>query len=101
MGLILAAAVRAEVRLGLVKGEVPAEVAERLASLRPDEHPSLGPVWAQLEADGVAQVVADRVAYYATFYWARGKSYADALAQLLWGATAASADAGDGGPKGS
>jgi len=84
MRQVLAAAVRAEVRLGLVHGEVPPEVQSVLDDLGPDEHPALGPVYDQLAAAGAPQVVVDRMAYYAVFYWARGKAYADALAKLLW-----------------
>ncbi|MFE9232056.1 DUF7426 family protein [Cellulosimicrobium funkei] len=98
MRQVLAAAVRAEVNLGLVKGEVPPEVQAVLDDISPDEHPGLGPVYDQLASDGTPQAVADRMSYYAVFYWARGKAYADTLATLLWGPHV---EAGDPtGPKG-
>ena len=97
---LLAMAVRAEVRLGIVKGEIPDDVEAVLATIPRDEHPALGPVFAQLVDDGVPQPTIDRMAYYATFYWARGKGYADALARILWGPVEAEeAEAGDA-PKG-
>ena len=98
--LVLAAAVRGEVRLGLVKGEIPAEVQEVLDSIGPDEHPALGPVYGELAADGVPQAVVDRMAYYAVFYWARGKAYADTLARLMWSTPTTLEGGGGVGPKG-
>jgi hypothetical protein len=35
-------------------------------------------------ANKVPAATIDRVTYYAVFYWARGKEYADTLAKLLW-----------------
>jgi hypothetical protein len=81
--MILAAAVRGEVNLGLVTGEIPAEVQAMLDSIG-DEHPALGDAYAAMVADNVPAATIDRVAYYAVFYWARGKEYADTLAKLLW-----------------
>lgn len=81
---LLAAAVRGEVNLGLVKGEIPDAVQEVLDTIGPDAHPALGPVYEQLLADEVPQQTIDRMAYYATFYWARGKEYADRLAVILF-----------------
>lgn len=102
MRQVLAAAVRAEINLGLTKGEIPTEVQAVLDDIKPGEHPALGPVYDQLEADGVPQVVVDRMAYYAVFYWARGKEYADTLAKLLWTPLPdAKAEGGEAGPKGS
>lgn len=80
---VLAAAVRGEVSLGLAKGPLSEELRAVLASIG-DTHPALGPVFDQLAADGVPQVTIDRMSYYAVFYWARGKEYADTLARLLW-----------------
>ena len=40
----------------------------------------------------------DRMGYYATFYWARGRAYANALAGILWGPDELEAEADD--PKG-
>lgn len=81
---ILAAAVRGEVNLGLVQGEIPDEVQGILDSIKPGEHPALGEAYAVMAADGVPKTTLDRMAYYAVFYWARGKEYADTLAKLLW-----------------
>lgn len=99
---ILAAAVRAEVNLGLVQGDVPVEVQSVLDSIAPGEHPALGEAYEQMAKDGVPQATIDRVAYYAVFFWARGRQYADSLAQILW-LPRETADEGPGGaaPKGS
>ena len=97
---LLAMAVRAEIGLGLVKGDVPDEVQAVLDTIPSGEHPALGPAYALLVAADVPQPTIDRMAYYATFYWARGKGYADALARILWGPVEAEeAEAGDT-PKG-
>jgi len=98
--MILAAAVRGEVNLGLVKGEIPAEVQAILDSIG-DEHPALGDAYSKMAADGVPALTIDRVAYYAVFYWARGKEYADTLAKLLWlPRDLAAGVAGEPAPKG-
>lgn len=81
--MILAAAVRAEINLELVKGEVPAEVQAILDSIG-NQQPALGDAYAAMVADGVPAPTIDRMAYYAVFYWARGKEYADTLAKLMW-----------------
>jgi hypothetical protein len=83
--LIIAAAVRGEVRLGLVQKPLPAEVQAVLDTIDPDDHPALtGEVYQQMLDDGHDQASVDRMAYYAVFYWARGKGYADELATILW-----------------
>ena len=97
---LLAMAVRAEVRLGIVKGEIPDDVEAVLATIPRDEHPALGPVFAQLVDDGVPQPTIDRMAYYSTFYWARGKGYADALARILWEPVEAEEAEAGAAPKG-
>lgn len=100
-GKILAAAVRGEVNLGIVQGPVPDEVQTVLDSIEPGEHPALGSVYAEMLAAGIDETTVDRAAYYAVFYWARGKQYADSLAALLW-APRDLGEAGEGaGPKGS
>lgn len=81
---ILAAAVRGEVRLGLVKGDIPPEVQSILDTLDADEHPALGDAHDAMVADGVPAPTIDRIAYYAVFFWARGREYADSLAKILW-----------------
>lgn len=96
---VLAAAVRGEVALGLVPGPVPDEVQTVLDTISPGAHPALGPVYEQLAADGVPQVIIDRMAYYATFYWSRGRAYADTLARLLW-SERTSIEEAEAGPKG-
>jgi hypothetical protein len=83
MGMILAAAVRAEVNLELVDGPIPVEIQEVLDTIG-DKHPALGDAYEQMVADNVAPYERDRMAYYAVFYWARGKDYADRLAKVLW-----------------
>lgn len=85
MGKLLAAAVRAEVNLGLVKGTVPEEVQTVLDTIEPGTHPALGDdVYQQMVDDGQHPTSIDRMGYYAVLYWARGKTYADAIATLLW-----------------
>jgi hypothetical protein len=81
--MILAAAVRGEVKLGLVTGEIPPEVQTVLDRIG-NEHPALGDAYSAMVSDKVPAATIDRVAYYAVFYWARGKEYADTLAKLLW-----------------
>ena len=96
---ILAAAVRGEVNLGLVKGEIPAEVQAILDSIEPGVHPALGEAYTAMVQDGIGSVTIDRVAYYAVFYWARGKEYADTLAKLLWLPRDLEAAGSDAAPK--
>jgi hypothetical protein len=95
---IIAAAVRGEVNLRIVKGEIPAEIQAVLDTFDPIERPGLGPVAEQLVADGIPVETIDRMDYYAVFYWARGKEYADSLALVLW-APRAGAEAGAPAPK--
>lgn len=83
MGKLLASAVRGELNLGIVKGEMPAELQEVLDSIK-GEHPSLGTAYQQMVDAGVHPTTIDRMAYYCVFYWTRSKEYADALAVLLW-----------------
>ncbi|NLP82587.1 hypothetical protein HF576_01875 [Microbacterium sp. CFH 90308] len=100
---IAAAAVRGEIRLGMIKGvtEVPEEIQRVLDTIGADEHPALGETWAQMHEAGLDRVTIDRAAYYAVFYWARGKDYADSLAKILWAKRDVDepADAGDADPK--
>lgn len=107
---VLAMAVRAEVALGVVPAgtPVPDAVAELLESIGPHDHPALGAAFYEMKAKGLNAPTIDRAAYYAVFYWARGKRYADALAALLWAprtsgeGSAAEGDSAGGGarPKG-
>ncbi|MFP7833135.1 hypothetical protein [Marisediminicola sp. LYQ134] len=94
---VLAAAVRGEVKLGLVAGEVPPEVEAILATIKPGEHPALGRAYQQMADDGVPAVTIDRMAYYATFFWARGREYADRLAVILFAPRELPTDAEEGG----
>lgn len=84
MGKLLACAVRGEVGLGIVNGPIPPEVQGVLDSIK-DEHPALGATYHEMVAAEVPATTVDRMAYYAVFYWARGKDYADRIATLLWG----------------
>lgn len=98
---IVACAVRGELNLGIVRGEMPPELQELLDAIEPGEHPALGETYHRLAEDGVDQVTIDRMAYYAVFYWARSKEYADWIAELLWTIESGGDGAGDGGaPKG-
>lgn len=97
---IIALAVRIEVRLGAVIGEIPAEVQEILDTITGVERPGLGPVAQQMTDDDVAIETIDRMEYYAVCYWARGRQYADAVAVLLWGPRAeVESEAGETAPK--
>ncbi|NHI16866.1 DUF7426 family protein [Microbacterium excoecariae] len=91
---VLAAAVRGEINLGLIEGEIPDEVQQVLNSIG-DTHPALGSVYDELVRDGVDSATIDRMGYYAVFYWARGREYADKLAAILWAPRAIA----DGAPK--
>lgn len=107
---ILALAVRGEVNLGIAPEgtEIPEPIQEVLSSIKPGDHPALGDTFAQMRDAGLSAATIDRSAYYAIFYWARGKRYADSLAGLLWaprtnedGSDAdAPADGGGAAPKG-
>ncbi|TDX78724.1 hypothetical protein EDF35_1938 [Rathayibacter sp. PhB151] len=100
-GKLLAAAIRGEVNLGLVKGEIPVEVQHVLDTIQPGEHPALGDAYRQMAEDGISGQTLDRVAYYAIFYWARSKEYADFVATVLWTPRAVDAVESAGtGPKG-
>ncbi|MGX5772699.1 DUF7426 family protein [Microbacterium trichothecenolyticum] len=103
---VLALAARGEVNLGVVpKGtQLPAEMLEVIESIGPDAHPALGATFYEMRDAGISAATIDRAAYYAIFYWARGKEYADNLATLLWAEREPVADApaggGDARPKG-
>lgn len=84
MGKLLACAVRGEVNLHIVEGPIPDDVQEILDTIGADEHPALGDTYQEMVTAGVHPTTIDRMAYYAVFYWARGKDYADSLAALLW-----------------
>jgi len=83
--------------------EIPEPIQEVLASIGNDEHPALGDTFYEMRDAGLSSATIDRIAYYAIFYWARGKRYADALAELMWspraGADGEAAAAGDASRK--
>lgn len=102
---VLALAVRGEVNLGMVPGvEIPKEIQDVLDEIKPGDHPALGETFHEMKAAGISSATIDRTAYYAVFYWARGKKYADALGTLLWSPRAkgeeTTADAGGAPRKG-
>jgi hypothetical protein len=86
MAKVLALAARGEVNLGVAPAgtELPAEIAEVLDSIEPGDHPALGSTFHEMRDYGISSATIDRAAYYAIFYWARGKEYADSLATLLF-----------------
>ncbi len=97
---VLASAVLGEIKFGLVKSEVPDEVKKILAEIGTG-HPALSQeVYDQMAADGVPEPTINRMSVYATFYWARGRQYADWIAPLLWGKPRDTAESGDAAPKG-
>lgn len=105
MSRVLALAVRGEVNLGMVSGvEIPEAIQEVLSGIKPGDHPALGETFYEMRDAGLSAATIDRAAYYAVFYWARGKRYADALAALLWAPRDADAEApaagGGASPKG-
>ncbi|MBM3715088.1 MAG: hypothetical protein FJW64_05015 [Actinobacteria bacterium] len=83
---LIASAIRGEINLGMIPGvtKVPDEVQRVLDTITPGQHPALGDVYEQMRADGLDKVTIDRAAYYAVFYWTRGKAHADDLARQLW-----------------
>jgi hypothetical protein len=85
--LLIALAVKAEIQLGLVKGDLPDDLAELIekAGTTPLAETSLGaPTNEALVADGVNPETIRRMAVYGIFYWVRGKDRADLLAQAMW-----------------
>ena len=103
---VLALAVRGEIKLGIVPKDtaIPPEIQAVLDEIKPDDHPALGETFHEMKAKGLNSATIDRAAYYAIFYWARGKKYADALATLMWSPRAqgeeTAAAAGDASRKG-
>lgn len=82
---VLAAAVRAEIELGLVDSkDVPDGALEVLNDIEPGDAFSLGAAYDEMAADGVPQRTIDRMAYYAVFYWARSEAYADWVATIMF-----------------
>ena len=96
--IIVALAVLAEVRLGLVPGPPDADLVA-LVDAQADSLPVITlsrPVYDRMVADGVTQTTIDRVGYYAMHYWARGKVQADWLAAAMW---SPDAEPGEAAPK--
>ncbi|GMA33506.1 DUF7426 family protein [Litorihabitans aurantiacus] len=89
--LVLALAVRFEVG----EERTPPEVMEILDGLPDDGHPALGETYTEIVEAGIDPVTLSRVGVYATLVWARGREYADAAAEIIWGPErdAAAADA--------
>lgn len=84
---LLAAAALGEIRLGMVSGEASEEVQRILTGIRPTDHFALtDAVYEQMVADKVPMTTIDRMSFYAVFYWARGKQYADMVAGFMWSA---------------
>ncbi len=84
--IIVAFAVLAEHRLGLVRTEPDPALLE-LANAQTDPLPviTLGrAVYDQMVTDGVSDTTISRVGYYGMHYWARGKVQADYLAAAMW-----------------
>jgi len=95
---VLAAAALGEVRFGLVAGPVPDEIVRVLETIG-DTHPALGAdAYAEMVGARVPSPTIDRMSVYATFYWARGRAYADTLARVLWTPRDADYVGGDGPP---
>lgn len=92
----MAAAAMLEVRLGLARS-LSDEDAAIIEAVRAEDHVGLGPVWVELNDDGVSAVTIARMQDYAVFYWARGREYADAIAGALWGQ--GEPDGGEAAPK--
>lgn len=83
---ILAAAVRSEIKLGIVKPEaVPDGALAALDRIAPDEQFALRDAYPLMVANGVPKETIDRMSFYAVFYWARNEAYADWIASVLWG----------------
>ena len=104
MATVLAAAALAEIQLGAAEGPLPADLQELLDAIPPGTSPSLGDQYGRLIEDGIDRVTLDRMAFYATFYWARGKETAQAMAVLFWSAQDADTEVPEDGaepaPKG-
>jgi hypothetical protein len=95
---VLALAVRGEVNMGIVSGvEIPEPIQEVLDSIEAGDHPALGAAFYEMRDAGISSATIDRAAYYAIFYWARGKRYADALAKLMWSERGAEGEGGASG----
>lgn len=86
MTKVLALAIRGEVELRMVDGvtEVPAEIQATIDTIGPDEHPALGATFDEMRNAHLTDPTINRAAYYAIFHWARGKQYADDLAEQLF-----------------
>lgn len=85
---ILALAVVAEVELGLAVGPVPETIQEIVDGIGPDEHPALREAYGEMKQlvaeNKLLPETIDRAAVYAIFFWARGREYADWVAELIW-----------------
>lgn len=100
--LFLAIAVRIELYVGLVDGEMPANLAELIEQQANDQtvaQVTLRPETVdELVADHVPLETINRMGLYAALYWARGEAAADLVAELAWGQDVAPGEA-DEAPK--
>lgn len=99
---ITACVVRAEINLGLVQGTIPDDLAAVLEQIATDPLGviTLGrDVYDRMVADEVPVLDIDRAAYYAMWFWARGKGMADWVANLMWAPDQNTLDEGEQGPK--
>lgn len=84
---IVAIAARTEIRFGLSKAKMPKDLEAEVQRLdnRPLGEITLGEGgYQQLVDDKVPSPTVERMAFYALFYWARGKDRADSIAAALW-----------------
>jgi hypothetical protein len=85
--LLLAITVRLELEIGIVKGEMPADLAELITqhATEPVALLTLGQETYDLMRENREDVEAvRRMGLYAALYWARGEEHADEIAELLW-----------------
>jgi hypothetical protein len=86
--LLLAIAVRLELEIGLVQGEMPSDLAALIEQNAdtPVAVISLGQeTYDAMVAEKVDHEVIRRMGLYAVLYWARGEAKADVIAEFLWG----------------
>lgn len=85
--LLMAITVRLELEIGIVQGEMPADLAELIEQNAdvPVALISLGKETYDLMRENREDVEAvRRMGLYAVLYWARGEEHADEIAEFLW-----------------